>query len=168
MDYTVTRMSRASATEISNWSYESPYNFYNMGGTEDAISELLSGNYFLVTGEQQQTVGFFCVGPAAQVPLGHQFGAYADKNAIDVGLGMRPELTGRGLGVDFLSFVLNYCESQYPAEKPRLTVAAFNRRAITLYQKLGFVGRCRFPATDVEFLIMERPSVDEHSSLFIK
>ncbi|WP_231710683.1 hypothetical protein [Gracilibacillus suaedae] len=45
-------------------------------------------------------VGFFCIGKPAQVPAGFKVGAYQE-GFVDIGIGMKPELTGRGNGSSF-------------------------------------------------------------------
>ena len=64
-------------------------------------------------------------------------------NVVDVGIGLRPELTGHGLGESFLRAQLDYATSQWSPATFRLFVAAWNGRAIRLYERLGFseVGR---------------------------
>jgi len=64
-------------------------------------------------------------------------------DVVEVGIGLRPELTGRGAGESFLRAQLDYATSQWSPETFRLFVAAWNERAIRLYERLGFseVGR---------------------------
>lgn len=73
---------------------------------------------------------------------------------MDIGLGMRPDLTGQGTGYTFVSSILKFAQSQFKAKLFRLTVAQFNKRAIAVYKKLGFEPVMAFPSGDVEFLIM--------------
>ncbi|MDQ2672203.1 MAG: GNAT family N-acetyltransferase, partial [Actinomycetota bacterium] len=72
----------------------------------------------------------FCFGEDAQVASGKRFGLYEAEPALDVGLGMRPDLTGRGLGEEFVYAGLRFARETYSPPAFRLTVAAFNRRAI--------------------------------------
>lgn len=69
---------------------------------------------------------------------------------------MRPDLTGHGRGYAFVSSILEFAQSEFNATPSRLTVAQFNKRAIALYNKLGFEPIMMFPVGDVEFLTMER------------
>ena len=57
---------------------------------------------------------------------------------LDIGLGLRPDLTGRGLGHDFVTFGLDFARSAFAPPAFRLLVATFNRRAIRVYEKVGF------------------------------
>ncbi len=57
-----------------------------------------------------------------------------------VGFGMRPDLTGSGLGYEFISECISYAvdKHEYKGEYVRLGVAQFNKRAIKTYEKNGF------------------------------
>jgi [ribosomal protein S18]-alanine N-acetyltransferase len=55
----------------------------------------------------------------------------------EIGLGLRPELTDTGLGASFLEAGLAYAAT-LGARSATLSVAAFNRRAITVYERAGF------------------------------
>ena len=65
-------------------------------------------------------------------------GSTRSEPALDVGLGMRPDLTGRGLGEEFVHAGLRFARETYSPPAFRLTVAAFNRRAIRVYERAGF------------------------------
>ena len=56
----------------------------------------------------------------------------------EIGLGLRPDLTGRGLGESFLRACLHFASAVLGAQSYTLAVAAFNRRAITVYERAGF------------------------------
>ncbi|MBE6083439.1 MAG: GNAT family N-acetyltransferase [Tissierellaceae bacterium] len=61
------------------------------------------------------------------------------ENVADIGIGMRPDLTGRGLGTEFMSSCLNFITKKHRNVKAiTLSVACFNIRAIKVYKKLDF------------------------------
>ena len=62
----------------------------------------------------------------------------------EIGLGLRPDLTGRGLGESFLRACLHFASAALGAQSCTLAVAAFNRRAITVYERAGFQEAGRF------------------------
>lgn len=78
--------------------------------------------------------------------------AYLD-NCIDIGIGLKPDLTGKGFGTVFFSFILSLVLKEGPAPL-RLTVAKFNTRAIHLYEKLGFEKKIEFHHKTTLFVTM--------------
>jgi [ribosomal protein S18]-alanine N-acetyltransferase len=75
---------------------------------------------------------------------------------IDIGIGMKPELTGKGAGSFFFKTILSSIRADISIEPQRLTVATFNERAIHLYKKFGFVQTVQFPLDTGEFTGMVR------------
>jgi [ribosomal protein S18]-alanine N-acetyltransferase len=94
-------------------------------------------HYHSVYDERGDLVGYLCFGEDARVAAGRRTGVYEREAALDVGLGMRPDLTGRGLE-EFLHAGLRLARETYSPQAFRLTVATFNRRAIRVYEKAGF------------------------------
>ena len=146
-------MTNELAINILDWTYESPYDLYNNEITDDAISELMNEGYVAVEDENVALIGFYCSGHSAQVPAGKELGAYAEE-AIDIGVGMHPDLTGKGNGYLFFSFVLSELDILYSTSIYRLTVAKFNKRAIKLYENLGFRKTYEFKTENNDFIIM--------------
>jgi [ribosomal protein S18]-alanine N-acetyltransferase len=134
---------------------------------------MLDGSHYVATDERGTLVGFFCFGAPAQVPGGHLCGLYA-ADAVDIGLGMRPDLTGRGLGREFLTAGLDFARRRFAPASFRLAVATFNQRAIHLYEKVGFQSVATFVSLtksgEAVFLLMtlqvwragNRPSGGSH------
>ncbi|MBK3494698.1 GNAT family N-acetyltransferase [Viridibacillus sp. YIM B01967] len=145
-------MSIDLAKEILSWRYEAPYDFYNNDLDTDTLRELLENPYYSVIDNSGELVGFFCIGQSAQVPSGSKFGTYSEE-MIDIGIGMKPGLTGKGYGSTFFSFVLNHIQDEN-CIPIRLTVAKFNQRAIHLYEKFGFVRIMEFRNDSTEFIVM--------------
>ena len=152
MQLKIKPMNEERAKAILGWQYEQPYNFYNNELTAEALQEMLDGSYYSLVDEQNALIGFFCTGANAQVPIGHQFGVYTE-NFIDMGVGMHPNLVGKGNGFDFCTQVISFIRAE--SSKPvRLTVATFNKRAIRLYEKLGFIPEKSFRTDSAEFETM--------------
>ncbi|MBO0959289.1 GNAT family N-acetyltransferase [Neobacillus sp. MM2021_6] len=143
------------AEEILSWKYEAPYDFYNNEYSVAAVRELLNHSYFVVVDDLDEIFGYFCMGESAQVPIGSIFGAYP-AGFLDIGIGMNPIFTGQGRGQLFLTFILNHIQSQVGTVSLRLTVVAFNTRAIHLYEKHGFEMKKSFRHGDVLFITMVR------------
>lgn len=153
MPLKIVKMNERFAIEALCWKYDYPYDFYNHVLTTNAIHELLSNHYHIVLGDQDEQIGFFCTGTSAQVPEGHDFGAYPN-GFVDVGIGMKPEMTGKGNGYRFFSFILSFVEETCKDKDVRLTVATFNKRAIHLYEKMGFRKQMEFANPQTEFITM--------------
>lgn len=153
-------MTQTEAREIIGWHYPDPYAVYDPG--PDAASGLLDiqNNYYAVFDEDGALVGFFCFGRDAQVPGSLSGAEAADATTLDVGLGMRPDLAGRGQGLDFLNAGLAFARDRFHPVHFRLSVYTFNRRAIAVYVRGGFepvrVFQSPGPNGDREFLLMSR------------
>ena len=128
-DYFFKLMTDEDAREISHWHYEPPYDFYDATSDQDDLQELLDSErrgdaYFSVFDESGAIVGFF------------QF--EREGKTVDVGLGMRPNLTGKGLGTEFLLAGLEFARERFSPEGFTLSVTTFNERAIRVYERAGF------------------------------
>lgn len=134
----IKRMNHDEAKQVSKWTYEEPYSIYSMDEDDDTINELTDGRYFSALDEENNLIGYYCFGEAAQVPAGNQFGVYDSADMTDIGLGIKPALCGQGLGLSFMSSGLDFARDTLSAKGFRLTVAAFNKRAIKTYQRIGF------------------------------
>jgi RimJ/RimL family protein N-acetyltransferase len=136
--FTLKPITPGDARAFSGWRYAEPYSIYD--GVPTSVEALLQPRfaYHSVYDENGDLVGYFCFGEDAQVAAGRLLGLYEIEPALDVGLGMRPDLTGRGLGEEFLRAGLRFARATYSPPAFRLTVATFNRRAIRVYERAGF------------------------------
>ena len=109
MPFTFTYMNEEDAETILAWRYEAPYTIYMIGG--NSAEERAAGKaemldrrspYYAVRDEQGELVGFFNFGTSSLVWNSDQPGIYIDDKTLPVGLGMRPDLTGKGLGSAFV------------------------------------------------------------------
>ncbi|WP_413785525.1 GNAT family N-acetyltransferase [Cytobacillus sp. IB215665] len=141
---------------ISKWKYDEPYTLYNFDDSPEDIQELMDGSYFTVQ-LNNELIGFLCFGYNAQVPGGRAVGLYKDtgEKSIDFGLGMKPELCGQGNGLSFVQAGLDFAIIRFKPKFVRLSVATFNRRAISVYSRIGFSKEQTFLNDETEFLIMK-------------
>jgi RimJ/RimL family protein N-acetyltransferase len=128
--------------ELATWRYASPYDFYN--GDQEPVKN--PERFFIARDGDGALVGFYYFEPK--------------DDALEYGLGLRPDLTGRGLGLEFFRDGLEFGRERYLAGRVRLFVAAFNERAIKVYERAGFRETGRHMRTfarwgDVEFVSME-------------
>lgn len=131
-------MSRADASEIAAWAYDEPYAVYSFDNTPETRAELMNGEYYAAH-DENGLYGYYCYGASARIPAMEE-DVYASA-ALDMGLGMKPKLCAKGAGFAFVMAGLQFAQASLKAQSVpfRLTVAAFNHRAIHLYEQVGFV-----------------------------
>lgn len=152
--YKVEPMSLEYAHLISEWVYSDEYSIYSFDNDKETIDELMNGQYFSCVDSENNLIGYFCFGTLAQIPT-IEGNAY-DEDMLDIGLGLKPELCGHGLGSLFMQTGINYSKQNLQAKKLRLSVACFNHRAIKLYEKLGFrqIAQVSHQKTNKKFILM--------------
>jgi [ribosomal protein S18]-alanine N-acetyltransferase len=136
--YVFEPMSDEQARAVVAWRYEAPYDFYDVANDPEGLEELLGPperreGYYAVLSDDE-LVGFFCYGPGGRL----QGFDYPDDGSVDVGLGLRPDLTGRGRGLGFVRAGLEFGRRSFSPAGFRLFVATFNERAIRVYERAGF------------------------------
>lgn len=156
-DYSFSPMTETHAREMVAWRYPGQYAVYNTdeANIEAEVQILLDPvyGYYAMADNNGFLVGVCCFGLEAQVPGGD----YQDANALDVGLGLRPDLAGQGRGLGFLEAILAYARDHYAATHFRATIASFNQRSRRVFEKAGFVETQRFTSTSarpLEFVVM--------------
>jgi ribosomal-protein-alanine N-acetyltransferase len=150
-------LDEANARAIVRWRYEPPYDMYNQGpgDAQETVQAFLDPryHYFCISGDQGELVAFCCFGPDAQVPGGDY-----DGRALDIGLGVRPDLTGRGQGLAYVQAVLDFARATFAPSALRVTVAEFNRRALWVWERAGFYRVQTFSSIEGKpFVILARP-----------
>jgi [ribosomal protein S18]-alanine N-acetyltransferase len=147
-------LTQADAELIAAWRYPEPYSFYDWESDPDDLTEFLDatlrrGDYVAVEGVDGTVIGFF--------HYKRPHGA-----TLEIGLGLRPDMTGRGLGRSFVEAGLEYARRRFAPVEFRLSVATFNRRAITVYERVGFAATRVFThrtnGGEWEFVEMRRPA----------
>ena len=128
--YVFRPMNDEEAHEISGWSYDPPYDFYDATSDPGDLAELLGrkrrqeGAYYAAFDERGALVGFFQFEKKGRI--------------VEVGLGLRPDLTGRKLGLRFMLAGLEFARRHFSPTGFQLSVATFNERAILVYECAGF------------------------------
>ncbi|MFN8495214.1 MAG: GNAT family protein [Caldilineaceae bacterium] len=137
MQFSLTPMTADAARTILYWRYPEPYALYNLKAENEAeeLGYFLEPHYdyHALHDETGQLVGFCCFGQEGQVPGGD----YSEA-ALDIGLGMRPDLTGQGLGDAFLAAILAFADQEFAPKCLRATIAKFNGRSMRVFAKAGF------------------------------
>lgn len=151
-------MTEARARIALTWRYEPPYDFYNRNPAQ--IEGLVHKSflnpdyhYFAVLGECGSLIAFQCFGEDARVPGGDY-----RADTLDMGGGLRPDLTGRGLGPQILRAAMDFATAKFSPRAFRTTIAGFNLRAQRACEKVSFVLARRFVAqhNGAPFVIMIR------------
>ncbi len=119
---------KSDVEDILTWKFEGIYSFYDndidVNKMEWIKSIVDSDNDFAIYDEHNRLMGncgfeyideFFCVG-----------------------VQMRPDITGKGFGTEFVKAIVEFGKQKYNLEHIDLMVAKFNKRAIRVYEKLGF------------------------------
>ena len=135
--FTFNSMDEASTRAIPEWRYDAPYDMYNVapGDAEKEMQLFLDPQnaYHTITDERGDLVAYCCFGVDAQVPGGDYSAA-----ALDIGLGVRPDLTGQGRGLTYVNAVIDFARRTFPPTAFRVTIAEFNKRALRVWEKAGF------------------------------
>jgi RimJ/RimL family protein N-acetyltransferase len=110
----------ATLAELATWRYEPPYDFYN--GDEDPPKN--PERFLEARDDDGRLVGFLYFEMRGDV--------------LEYGLGLHPELTGRGLGLEFFLAGLEFGRERFRPRQVVLNVAEFNERAVRVYERGGF------------------------------
>jgi RimJ/RimL family protein N-acetyltransferase len=113
-------MTDADFAEMAEWRYEPPYDFYD--GDVDPV--LNPERFFAARDEHGALAGHL------------YFEQKGDR--LEYGLGLRPDLVGRGLGEEFFRAGLDFGRDLYKPGLVQLSVAKFNDRARIVYERCGF------------------------------
>jgi RimJ/RimL family protein N-acetyltransferase len=135
-------MTTEFAADIVTWRYDEPYDTYSMTGADPAFFTDPANGYVALVDVAGQLIGHRCFGPDGRVP-----GFEYDDAALDTGGGLRPALTGKGLGRRAIATGLAYGQKRYSPTAFRVTVASFNGRAQRVVTSLGFTHHAQFNAT---------------------
>lgn len=128
MMYEFSPISVDDVNAIVSWRYDPPYDFYDMDSDPEDLALFTNptnwDGYYAVFDGDGERVGFFSF--------------EMDADTLEIGLGMRPDLTGDGHGQSFVEAGLAFAREEYDPAAFSLSVAAFNERAISVYEAVGF------------------------------
>jgi RimJ/RimL family protein N-acetyltransferase len=120
MTFRIEPLADGTLEELATWRYEPPYDFYN--GDEDPPKN--PERFFEARDDDGRLVGFL----------------YFDERGdlLEYGLGLHPDLTGHGLGLELFLAGLEFGRDRFRPRQIVLNVAEFNERAIRVYERASF------------------------------
>jgi ribosomal-protein-alanine N-acetyltransferase len=126
----IAAMGQNDASGVASWRYPAEYAFYDFVADPEDHADLLNPQhrhdaYFSAHLPACGLIGFVEITPSGD-------------GAVEVGLGLRPECTGRGLGLPFVDRVCSWVTDRTKPNLLVLWVATFNARAIRVYERAGF------------------------------
>lgn len=115
---------------VNNWHYNGVYSFYDMKADEDDLK--------LFTDKANWKNIIFAVLNKNELIGWSSF--YLEDEMVWLALGLKPELTGKGLGEQFVTDCIQFINSSNHLNRSviKLEVALFNQRAIKVYKRVGF------------------------------
>jgi RimJ/RimL family protein N-acetyltransferase len=125
-----------SARAFLQWKYEPSYEIYNYQSEhfeEDLAYHIDPSNNIYSIYQNDELIGYCSFGNDARVPGGDY-----SKEALDIGLMIKPELTGQGLGSEYVNDVIQFARTQFLPRRFRVTILAANLRARRVWEKNGF------------------------------
>lgn len=140
------------------WRYEPPYDIYNLPHPPqpDDFAEWLDPEIYChgMWNQTDELIAFCTFGLDGQVPGGDY-----STNALDIGMAVRPDHTGRGLGRSIAQSVIDFAQRTFDLPMLRVTIATFNQRAMAVWTGNDFEPKETFRSTTSnprEFQIFER------------
>jgi len=148
-------LDESAAREVVRWRYDPPYDIYNIEDSDDAIQYAIDpqNGFFAMRDETGNLLGFCSFGDDGRVS-GGDYGL----EALDIGMGIHPDLTGQGRGAAYVAAVLDFARTEFVPVCLRVTIAAFNLRAQRVWEKNGFrpVQTFHREADNREFVVLVR------------
>ena len=120
MKFEISAATREGFRERAEWRYEAPFDLYD----EDGKPVKNPDRFFEARDESGALVGFY----------------YFERSGrtVKFGLGLRPDLTGMGLGLDFVEAGIEFARERFRPGRIVLEVFSFNERAVKVYERAGF------------------------------
>ena len=119
------------AKEITTWRYEGEYEIYNLPSWDEIINKQISlckkekrKNFIGYLNEENNLIGFVNL--------------VDEGDSVFLGIGVKPEYCGVGIGKQIIKMALDECSKRYENKAIILEVRSWNKRAIKCYESQGF------------------------------
>lgn len=132
MRFSIRAFTGEDADAVASWRYPPPYHVYD--ASEDPSFEKGMRDparwgeleFAVDDAETGELAGFL------------ELTAIGDRDLVEIGLGLRPDLTGRGLGRSFVEAAMAFARDRWQPSTFALDVFPWNERAIRAYERAGF------------------------------
>ncbi|MGH8892695.1 MAG: GNAT family N-acetyltransferase [Actinomycetes bacterium] len=151
MRFEVRPLTPEQGEAMARWAYPGPWSVYDVTEPIDPAE-----GFWAVVDDRGDVAGFACFGVEARVP-----GLDERGGVLDVGVGMRPDLTGQGLGRDFATAVLDHGRAVPGVVRLRAVVQEWNARGRALLRRLGFEETGEHHVGEVTYIVFEQPAVHQ-------
>jgi ribosomal-protein-alanine N-acetyltransferase len=147
MSYVLQPLTAEQGEAMAQWRYPGPWSVYDVTGTIDPAE----GFWAVLDDADGEVAGYACFGVEARVP-----GLEERPGVLDVGVGMRPELTGQGRGKAFAEAVLSHGTTVTGTRRLRAVVQEWNERSRRLLARLGFAEAGTHDVGELRYVVYER------------
>jgi RimJ/RimL family protein N-acetyltransferase len=134
--------------DIAMWRYPGPWAVY------DALeAPRPDEGYWAVCDDDDRLVGFCCLGDAAR-PVGLE----TDPAFLDVAIGVRPELTGQGLGPEVGRVAVGYARQVSDGRRLRCAVRDWNHAGLEAARQAGFTEAGGHTVEGQRYVLLQMPA----------
>jgi [ribosomal protein S18]-alanine N-acetyltransferase len=129
--YLLSALSEEHAKEICDWEYKEEYRIYNTNWATVQVQK------WAIADELKRKLQFSAVLDDNNALCGY-FRFVEENDRVMLGLGLDPQICGKGIGTELMKLILNEFYHRYPGHTLELEVRDFNQRAIKCYSHAGF------------------------------
>lgn len=126
---TICPMRLEHAMNIAEWHYPGFYSFYDLRHYPEDIEEIFDEskwgtNLFSILDEKGELLG--------------ELVFQEDGDELEIGIGLRPDLAGKGMGQTLLQLGMDFARNKFEFNIFKIGVWKLNGRAIKVYERAGF------------------------------
>lgn len=129
--YLLSTLSEEYAKKICDWEYKEEYSIYNTNWAT------VQAQKWAIADEERRKVQFTAVLNESGALCGY-FRFVEEESRVMLGLGLDPQICGKGIGAEFMKLILKEFHHRFPGQTLELEVRDFNQRAIKCYSRAGF------------------------------
>lgn len=144
----------AAAHIMQTWRYHGFMARYNIAADEATHQRLCQhdSGYLQVRDEQGALFGFVIIGNHAQIA-----GGTYTNHAIDLQIGLRPDLIGQYRGSALCSVAITHALTMHPDKTLRVSIPTQHESALAVWQRAGFYPEYAFMSHDnMPFVVLTR------------